>query len=208
MKHQEKDALKKRISIDTLFDLSDTDLYELYDRLWYEYFTPERNLTKDESNFLRRQLNLIAGEIKVYAESINNGCAEVIMIEPSTKYELDELGPNSKAVIYIDVQEPLKLVSTFKSRSGKIKKQNPGKHIDGPTFTDDEDLLGLTSEKPKATKANKVKDPNKITATTIYPELAKLADKLGDNADKISKAKPEWPRKCITDALWKWRKTK
>lgn len=220
-----KDPLKDRIFINTLFDFKEVDLYDLHDRLWYEHFTPVRALTKDERNFIRTQLNLVGAEIKINAETAKNPCAEVVIVQTDTKFEPDELGPNRKEVIYIDVEEPLKLVSSFKSRSGKTgSNKHASMVLDEDLLGDgeDEDLLGgdskpikgkrladsIAESKNKAQRVKRVIDPNKVTATSIYPELAKLANKLGDSADKISKAKPEWPRKCITDALWKWRKSK
>jgi hypothetical protein len=208
-----KDPLKDRLSVDELFNIADTDLHDLHDRLWYEYFTPARKLTKDEANFIRLQLNTVAAHIKIVAAESKNPYAQVILVEPSTKFEMDELGPNSKIVIYTDVAEPLKIISSYKSRIGKIGRNvHPSiVAVDEDLLGDNEDLLGDSggiSRKLKVGKSKKAVDPNKVTATSIYDELAKLANKLGDSADKISKAKPEWPRKCITDALWKWRKTK
>jgi len=208
--------------IQNLRKFADTDLYELHDRLWYEYFCPLKPHNKADKAFLMKQLNAVGVQLNKEAKQKE---WEVQIVTPATKFEWDELGPNSRVKIYVDTREQNK--SAFTVRANKISAKTPHKENTGPKFHDEEDLLGgnedlMGDSKPtkkvvplsRTATVNKMigvkrsADPNKITATSIYPELAKLADKLGDNADKISKARPEWPRKCITDALWKWRKTK
>lgn len=223
-----KEPLKDKLPIDELFKLDEMDLYDLHDRLWYEYFTPIKPLNKADKDHIRVQLNIVGAQIKIFAETAKNPCSEVIIVQKDTTFEPDELGPSRPEMIYTETAAPLPIKGKRTSSTARLGKIGSNVH---PSIKEDlmgedeeEDLLGdsrsvnrkskagnhiLTYVPPTKGKAQRTpRDPNKITATSIYPELAKLADKLGDDPNKISKAKPEWPRKCITDALWKWRKTK
>lgn len=202
--------------IQDLFVFEETDLHDLHDRLWYEYFTPLKPHTKADANFIRLQANAVAAAIKIeYMDKPNGTYQEVKLIEPKDKFEMDELGPNWKKKIYVDTAEPLAITTSFNTRAKKISAAAPkGNPNAGPKFTDEDDLLGDT--KPKKQKAaplgrtKVVEDmlgdkPTKAKAGGNYDTIAALAAK-GKTKDEIEKI-TKLPRKTITDNLWRYNKT-
>lgn len=195
--------------IDELYDWNTTDLYDLHDRLWYEYFTPGRELNKDEANFIRVQLNAVGAQINIEAADRKTPMQRVIMVEPSTTFAADELGPNIKKPVYIETAEPLKIekASHFKTRSRKLESKASVAQVEDLLGEEsNEDLLG---EVKPSKKGKQLVAPVKKISTgskTNYEVIAELAAK-GLNKDQIVD-KTGFSRKTVTDNLWRYNKTK
>jgi hypothetical protein len=204
MKHNGKE-LK---SIEELYDYNTTELYELHDRLWYEYFCPKEKHTKELQTFIRIQLNNVGAQIKIEAMDRKNPMALVTIVQSDTKFEMDELGPNWRKPIYVETAEPKPLLGCYDVR---VKKLSGHASVIRPVkVEDDEDLLG---DAPKKSKLKKSKLPTQVIKATSksgakktnYEIISELAAK-GMDKDAIE-AETGLARKTITDNLWRYNKT-
>lgn len=193
--------------IEELFDLNETDLYELHDRLWYEYFNPKEPHTKEAKDFIRLQLNHVAGQIKLDAEEAGNPAGAVKLVEPSDKVEWDEIGPNSRKVIYCEVVEnPKGHFETRAAKTGKGKDKKKAEAVEDLLGEDEEDLLGESPKKDKKKGAAGGAKLSVQSGKSNYDIVAELAAK-GKDKDQIQAA-TGLARKVVTDNLWRYNKNK
>lgn len=170
--------------INELLKIEEVWLDEVYDRLWYEYFTPELVLSPDMKKHIREQLNFIAAE---FNKTFPAEASQLKVIGPKETWENDGNGPLSDKKLYVDC---LPAVVVPEVKKPKYKKGT------------DEDLLG--DPKPKLTplpKSAKVAAPE---GKTKYEAIAELAAK-GMNKDQIQEA-TGFERKTVTDLLWRYNK--
>lgn len=163
--------------INELIKLNEVWLDEVYDRLWYEYFTPEFPLSPDMKKHIREQLNFIAEE---HNKAFPAETSQLKIVGPKDAWENDGNGPLLDKKLYVDCKP-----------AAVVPKPKPKK-----------DLLG--SSKPKLTplpKSAKVAAPD---GKTKYEVVAGLAAK-GKNKDQIQEA-TGFERKTVTDLLWRWNK--
>lgn len=164
-------------AINELLKLDQVWLDEIYDRLWYEYFTPEVPLSPDMKKHIREQLNFVADEHN------KNFTAETMQLKKVTAketWENDGNGPLLDKVLYVACK-PAVIVEKPKSKKAAAA---------------DEDLLGTPAPKKKAAPAADGKGK--------YAIIAELAAK-GKNKDQIQEA-TGYERKTVTDLLWRWNK--
>lgn len=167
--------------INELLKLEDVWLDEIYDRLWYEYFTPLAALNKDAKKFIREQLNFIADEHNKSFPGIE--AAQLKVLKANDTWENDGNGPLLLKSLYVDCLPAVVIPD--------VKKKKP--------VVEDEDLLGSTGV-PKLKRA-------KVQATegkSKYEMIAELCA-LGKSKDQIQEA-TGFERKTVTDMMWRYNK--
>ena len=164
--------------INELIKIEESWLDEVYDRLWYEYYTPFAPLNKETKAFLREQINFIADE---HNKAFSSETMQLKKLTAKDTWENDGNGPLSDKKLYIDC-----LAAVVVPPPPKKKK-----------VTEEEDLLGISS-KPKTAK---IAAPE---GKTKYDVIAELAAK-GKTKDEIQEA-TGFERKTVTDLLWRWNK--
>lgn len=213
----------KKTPIFELYDPMVVDLYEVHDRLWYEYFCPKVPHDKKMKLFMQEQLNSVGEEINKTSRAMKTPQQQVEIVTSNKQFDMDEYGPDSKRPIYVEVMDPIKPKKGAKAspkRSGKIEveddddlmgdykedkrdadKSKARKHeADEDLMGDDDDLMG--GDKPKRKSTSRPKKEGKSN----YDTIAELAAK-GKNRDQIVEI-TGLPRKTVTDNLWRWNKNK
>ena len=194
--------------IGDLYDLTKVDLYELHERLWYEFFTPAEDHTKEVAKFILEQLNVVGESINMNAPSKEQ---EVVIVDAKTKFEpkADDEGPMTwkGGCIYAVTRD------FYKPKKSRVKVQ-PAPEVD--LMGDEEDDL-MGEAKPKKGK----KDPKPKSTTVVhkasgktvktaggksnYDTIADLA-KQGKDKDQIVEL-TGFERKTVTDNLWRYNQT-
>lgn len=178
-------------AINELLKLENEWLDEVYDRLWYEYFTPEIPLSPDMKKHIREQLNFIADE---YNDKFKSETAQLKKITAKETWENDGNGPLSERQLYVACL-PAVVVEAPKTKKKSVKAE-------------DEDLLGTPVKVPMATAVHVTKFKKEKVAPpagkTKYEAIAELAAK-GKNKDQIQEI-TGFERKTVTDLLWRWNK--
>lgn len=141
--------------INELLKLDKVWLDEIYDRLWYEYFTPEFPHSPDMKKHIREQLNFVADE---HNKNFTSETAQLKKVGPKETWENDGNGPLLEKQLYVACL-PAAVVVAPKSKKKVV--------------ADDEDLLGAKKVKVAAPEGK-----------TKYEAIAELAA-AGKNKDQI-----------------------
>lgn len=173
--------------INELLKLENEWLDEVYDRLWYEYFTPELPLSPDMKKHIREQLNFIADE---HNKFVNGETAQLKKITAKETWENDGNGPLSSRKLYVDCIPAVKLPPAPKK---KIKQQ-----------VEDEDLLGEAKPKKASPIGRTAVVSKMLGGKGKYEQIAELAAQ-GKSKDQIQEI-TGFERKTVTDLLWRYNK--
>ena len=95
------DNLKDRKTIGELYDLNKSNIDDLAERLWYEYFLPDCVIDAKSRAFIMEQYNTLAKMRNAVAKNT------ALIITPSLRWqpELKEhVAPGSRKKIYVDVR--------------------------------------------------------------------------------------------------------
>lgn len=169
-------------AINELLKLNDVWLDEVYDRLWYEYFTPEFPLSPDMKKHIREQLNFVADE---HNKAFPADTAQLKKLTAKDVWENDGNGPLSEKQLYVACL-PAVVIPPAKKKKAVVAEP-------------DEDLLGAPVPKKKVAKVTPA-----AGGKGKYEQIAELAAK-GMSKDQIQEA-TGFERKTVTDLLWRWNK--
>jgi len=222
------DNLKDRIVIYDVFNFDKIDVDELYDRLWFEIYSPLTPLSKPDKLFMIEQINKVADFINKIATKekvVSEGNKRVVNVTASMQWDnAKRENPNSKKPVYVEckIYTPAEQreVQPKQPKPSKAEKQSAMKKVPVDTTARTEvvtkmigdagPIAGKKSAKKKTTPAKVVK--LKPAASDVVAPSGKKGDVIaslfasGKTKDEIIEI-TGFTRKACTDAIWRYEQT-